>query len=43
MAAESTEPIERWTAKLRQAAGPRTTHREGVLEPVGEFPAAGGP
>jgi len=43
MAAESTEPIERWTAKLRQAAGPRTAHLKRPVKPLGQFPAAGGP
>ena len=35
--------IPRGSPELRQPTGPRTTHREGVPEPVGQFPAAGGP
>jgi hypothetical protein len=33
----------RGPAELGQATGPRTTHREGPVKPLGELPAAGGP
>ena len=35
--------IPRGSPELRQPTGPSTTHREGAPEPVGQFPAAGGP
>ena len=31
------------STKLRQAAGPRTTHLKRPVKPLGQFPAAGGP
>ncbi len=39
----STSWIPGGETKLRYATGPHTTHQEGVPEPMGQFPAAGGP
>jgi len=38
-----TSPIPGGASALGQPTGPRTTHRERSVKPLGEFPTAGGP
>ena len=38
-----TSPIPGGASELGQPTGPRTTHRERPVKPLGEFPTAGGP